>query len=208
MWRIPLALGVVVVAAVAAAEVATWRVSRRSPALRRAGRCAVIVLGYPSTRAGGLHPIQKWRTQIGVRTLAEVDDGWLILSGGPTRGAKESEAAVMARYAVALGVPRERIVLEEEARSTWDNVLYCLPLAEAGGAEQIAIASDPMHVDKARRYVAVQRPDLAVRVVRAADYRVLERWWLKVASAAYYLLLRARGNFGSPPPGFEREGVS
>jgi uncharacterized SAM-binding protein YcdF (DUF218 family) len=191
------------VAVVAAVELATWRVSQRAPALRRGGCCAVIVLGYPSRRNGSPHAMQKWRTQIAVRTLGRVDDGWLIFSGGITRSAKESEAAVMARYAVSvLGVPSERVVVEEQARSTWDNVLFSLPLIDAGGSEQIAIASDPFHAEKARRYLAVQRPDLTARVVRAADYRVFERWWLKLPSMAYYVLLRLRGNFGSAPPGF------
>lgn len=208
MWQVVLGVGALVVGIVAAAELATWRVSLRPPALTRDGRCAVIVLGYPSARDGGLHPIQKWRTKIAVRTLDQVDDGWLIFSGGLTRAAKESEAAVMARYAVSvLGVSRETVTLEEHARSTWDNVLYSLPLVEAGGADQIAIASDPFHAEKARRYVAAQSPEMMDKIVSAAGYRVGERWWLKLASAAYYLALRARGNFGSAPPGFERERV-
>lgn len=191
--------GIVVV--VAAAELGARRISRRPPPIRRAGRCAVIVLGYPSTRGGGPHPLQKWRCVIAARTLSGVDDGWLIFSGGITRNAEESEAAAMARYAVSvLAVPRDRVELEERARSTWENVANSIPLLEAGTAEQVAFASDPFHAEKARRYLAAQNPALAERLVRAEDYRVLERWWLKLATGAYYLLLQARGSFRSAPP--------
>jgi uncharacterized SAM-binding protein YcdF (DUF218 family) len=191
----------VIVCLVAAAELGAWRISRRPPAIRRAGRCAVIVLGYPSARGGGPHPLQKWRCVVAARTLAEVDDGWLIFSGGITRGAEESEAAAMARYAVSvLAVPSDRVQREERALSTWENVANSIPLLDAGAADQVAFASDPFHAEKARRYLAVQSPEMAERLVRAADYRVLERWWLKLATGAYYLLLRARGNFGSAPP--------
>lgn len=191
----------VVVGAVVAAELGAWRMSRRPPAIRRAGRCAVIVLGYPSARGGGLHPLQRWRSEIAARTLAAADDGWLIFSGGITRRAEESEAAAMARYAVSvLGVASERVQLEERAQSTWENVALSIPLLNAGAADQVAIASDPFHAEKARRYLAVQSPEMAQRLVRAEDYRVLERWWLKLATGAYYLSLRARGNFGSAPP--------
>ena len=204
MWMVSLGAGVLVVAAVAATELLTWRVSDRAPVLPRGRSCAVIVLGYPSTRSGGLHPMQKWRTRIAVRTLTESGDGHFIFTGGITRRAQESEAAVMARYAVnVLCLAAHSVTLEEQARSTWENVLFSLPLVEASGAERIAIASDPLHAEKARKYLAVQRPDLASRVVRAADYRVLERWWLKVPSAAYYLVLLSRGNLGDPPTGFE-----
>jgi uncharacterized SAM-binding protein YcdF (DUF218 family) len=187
-------VGGAVAATIAAGEIATWRVSRRAPAMLPDddGPCAIVVLGYPTRRDGRASAVQRWRTTIGVRTLGRVDDGWLIFSGGRSRDAAESEAAVMARYAhEVLGVPGERIRLEEQSRSTWDNVACCLRLAEAGGAARIAIASDPFHAEKARRYVRRQRPDLAPRLVRAADYRLLERWWLKPPTVAYFLWLRS-----------------
>jgi hypothetical protein len=154
----------------------------------------VIVLGYPTRRNGKVHPVQRWRTEIGVRTLAKVDDGWLIFTGGKTRGAEESEAAVMARYASSvLGVASALVAIEARAMSTWDNVRYSLPIAEP--ATQIAIESDPFHAERARRYVAHQRPDLAGRLVGAADYRPLERSWMKVVTVGNFLRLKATGRW-------------
>jgi len=46
--------------------------------------------------------------------------------------------------------------------------------------DRVAFVSDPLHAARARRYLKQQRPELAGRLVSAGDYRLLERWWLKV----------------------------
>lgn len=177
-----------------AAELLHWRASRH---LRNAdagsrgisGSEAVIVLGYRATRSGRLHPLQRWRTEIAVRSMDSGRDGRLVFTGAG-RGGSPSEAATMAAYARAvLGVPADRIILETEARNTWQNIELTLPLVE--DADTIKIASDPMHAARARRYLRRQRPDLADRLVSADDYRFLERWWLKIPTAAYESAVRA-----------------
>jgi uncharacterized SAM-binding protein YcdF (DUF218 family) len=89
-----------------------------------------------------------------------------------------------------LGVPAQQIMLEEQARSTWDNIKYSLPLAEQYTA--IKIASDPFHVRKAHRYVARIRPDLVTRLEPAGCYRPGEYLLLKAAILAYEVWSRAR----------------
>ena len=112
---------------------------------------AVIVLGCPPRRNGQTHPMQRWRCQIGVRSMDPARDGQLIFSGAARPGGP-SEAAVMSGYAHdVLGVPSGRIALETKARSTWQNVEFALPLAE--NADVIKFASDPMHAARARQYL-------------------------------------------------------
>jgi uncharacterized SAM-binding protein YcdF (DUF218 family) len=89
----------------------------------------------------------------------------------------------MARYAITERGYRGEIVLEDESRSTWENVENAIPLID--GFERIKIVSNPFHAEKARLYLARQRPDLAVRLVRGADYRFGEWMPLKVVFAAY-----------------------
>jgi uncharacterized SAM-binding protein YcdF (DUF218 family) len=96
----------------------------------------------------------------------------------------------MAGYAGRCGVAAEEIVLEEAATNTWENVALAVPLIEA--FETIVIASDPLHASRSRRYLVKQRPDLGARLVFADDYRVLERWWLKLPIAVYELLAVTR----------------
>ncbi len=187
-----LGFAIVGVGGVVATELSAWRasVSWNRP-LDRDAPCAVVVLGYPSRTGGKLHPLQKWRTEIGLRTLGQAGDGFLILSGAATREGSPAEAEVMATYAIdELGVPADQVRLETEATNTWQNLERSLPLA--ADASQIAIASDPFHASRARRYAARQRPDLADRLVASADYRFLDRWWLKLPVGAYESVVRVR----------------
>lgn len=151
---------------------------------------AVIVLGFPPRRDGRPHPIQRWRCRIAIRSLDLGRSSVLIMTGAATNGPR-SEAAVMADYARdALGVPPQRLMLEEQARSTWDNIAYSLPLAEPFSV--IKIASDPFHVRRAHRYVARIRPDLVTRLEPARCYRPGEYLPLKAAVLAYEIWSRAR----------------
>jgi len=186
-------------AVIAASEVWHRQASRSGPGVPAArGSRVIVVLGYPSRRSGRLHPMQKWRTEMAVRSLpAAADhpdhaDHVLLFTGGRSRGAAVTEAEAMAAHARSLGVPADRILLETEATSTRENLSLSLPLADS--FDTIVIVSDSLHVARARRYAAAQRPDLADRLAFADDYRFLERWWLKVPVAAYELgaLLRDR----------------
>ena len=173
-------------------EVAHWRASVGFPQLI-AGRpdCAVIVLGYPSRRDGGLHPSQRGRSEIGVRTMDAACSGALVFTGAATGAGTLSEAEHMAQYAVdRLGVLPASVQIEAEARNTWENLKRTLPLAEP--FEWIAIASDPLHAARARRYATIQRPDLKSRIVRSYDYRLFERWWWKIPITIYEGAMRIR----------------
>ena len=142
----------------------------------------VLVLGSPSAAGGGLHPVQRWRTDIAVRSLRGRDGRFVFSGGGPEAG--RSEAEVMAAYAHDVhGVPWQRIALETRSRSTWENVANSLPLLE--GARTVRIASAPTHAARGRRYLARQRPDLALRLAPSDDYRAGEQLRWKAASLAY-----------------------
>jgi uncharacterized SAM-binding protein YcdF (DUF218 family) len=98
----------------------------------------------------------------------------------------KGEAAALAACARELGFPAGRILLEERASSTRENIEFSLPLAET--CDVIKIASDPLHARRARRYIRQLRPDLAGRLEPAATYRPGEHPLLKLATLAYELL--------------------
>jgi uncharacterized SAM-binding protein YcdF (DUF218 family) len=118
------------------------------------------------------------------------DRGTRIVFSGGSRGAGPSEANVMAALAVSLGIAPDVVVLEEGATTTGENVELSLPLVE--DCDEIAFCSDPMHAARARCYALSQRPDLAGRLVGADDYRLFERWWLKLPATAYEATIGTR----------------
>lgn len=175
---------------VLASEAAHWCASKRHfpPAPHGGGPCALIVLGFPARPDGRLHPVQKWRTQLATRARKVLGAEKLVFSGAPSAG-RPAEAVVMAAYAKSLGVPEGALATETRATTTWENVAFSQALVD--GYPRLAIVSDPLHADRARRYLWQQSPELASRLVSAHEYRFLDHFWLKMFSAAYELYLAA-----------------
>ncbi len=93
-----------------------------------------------------------------VSTAAELFDQGrlhrLFFTGGRGEGNSKSEARVMREYAISLGVPAERITLEENSRSTWENLLYTRPLTE--DCQSTLAISDGYHLARIRMIAGIQ----------------------------------------------------
>ena len=70
-----------------------------------------------------------------------------VLSGGQGDGEDLTEAACMFRELVQLGIDPQRLILEEQAESTQENLAYSLPLLE--GYETIGLVSSDYHLCRA-----------------------------------------------------------
>ncbi|MFD6134326.1 YdcF family protein [Isoptericola sp. NPDC060257] len=149
---------------------------------------AVVVLGFRNPGPAA-NIVNRWRVRAGLRSIDPAARVRLVLSGGATTSGR-SEARVLADHAVGVLGYDGPLALEEESRTTWENVVRVLPLVE--DADRITIVSQPAHALKARVYVARQRPDLVRRLTRGADHRWGEWLLLKPALAAYGLW-RLRG---------------
>ncbi|OXM57260.1 GdmH transporter [Amycolatopsis thailandensis] len=188
-----------------------WLNRRWSRTLVREGQGgseAVVVLGYRNPQATA-NFVNRWRVRAGLRSVATGNrrDTFVIFSGGSTSGG-ESEARLMADYAKsALGFDGT-VVLEEQSRSTWENVTNVIPLLES--VDRVKIASQPAHALKARAYLRRQRPDLAERLVPAEDYRPGEWLFAKPLLALYGLwtLRRLAGEPGLSTTGRARSLLS
>ena len=167
------ALGALAVAvAVVASELDAWRASREGIPAGHVDRptphdATVLVLGFRS-KTDEPNLVQRWRTRIAIRSV-DPERATFVFSGSSSEPGLRSEAAIMAEVAVELGVPRVRIVLEEQSRTTWENIERSIPLLQ--DATAIVIASNTFHARKARRYLTTQAPDLAARLHRGADHR-------------------------------------
>ncbi|MFG3231568.1 YdcF family protein [Streptomyces antibioticus] len=151
---------------------------------------AVVVLGFQNPEATA-NFINRWRVRAGIRSIsADAAQGArLIFSGGSPNG-DIAEAQLMADYAKSVLGFDGTVILEDQSRTTWENITHVIPLLE--DVDRIKIASQPAHALKARAYLRRQRPDLADRLVRADDYRPGE-WTLAKPLLALYGLWTLRG---------------
>ena len=83
----------------------------------------VLVLGG-GIRQGEVQPTLQMRLDTALAYHRRNPYALIIVTGGMGHREYDSEAAIMARYLIAHGVPAERILLEDAAYSTFTNMTY------------------------------------------------------------------------------------
>lgn len=76
---------------------------------------------------------------------------YLIFTGGKGEGQKYSEAEVAKKYAMANGIPEEKIFLENKSRITDENLLFSKPILKKENFNKILLVSDPLHMKRAMK---------------------------------------------------------
>ncbi|EGT3616754.1 YdcF family protein [Clostridium perfringens] len=90
----------------------------------------IIVLGA-GLRGESLTATLKDRLDKTIEYLDKTDyDGEIIVSGGQGPGEDITEAEAMTKYLTEKGVPRNRIILENKATSTYENLKYSKEIIE------------------------------------------------------------------------------
>ena len=78
----------------------------------------------------------------------------IILTGGKGSQIQESEAAVMKKVAMRLGIDSEDLLLEDQATSTWENLAFTRELV--GDCSSIIAISDRYHLARIRYLAELQ----------------------------------------------------
>lgn len=73
---------------------------------------------------------------------------YLIFTGGFGENEKLSEAAVAKNYAVAQGVPAEQILIEEQSRTTFQNLYFAKEITDEKQFQSVLLVSDPLHLKR------------------------------------------------------------
>ena len=189
--RTPLVLAGMAGATLLWGELVHWRASRALTHSAAGGTEAVVVLGFRNRARERVNMINRWRVRAGLRSIdPRARSSRLVLCGAACHRDGLSEAAMMARYARKERGFTGDLLIEQESRSTWQNVANAIPLIE--DTDRIKVVPHSVHGGRARLYLQHQRPDLASRMVRAADYRPGEWVLLKPFFAGYELLKIAK----------------
>ena len=84
----------------------------------------------------------------------------LIFSTGFVYAFREAE--IMSSLAIDLGVPAEAIILEEQAGSTYENVIFVRDIARSLGSRRVLLVSSSYHMRRALLTWREQVPDIEV----------------------------------------------
>jgi uncharacterized SAM-binding protein YcdF (DUF218 family) len=109
---------------------------------------AVIVLGAPPLGPGVPGPAIERRVAQGVAVFMNRDAAYLVLSGGLV-GPPPAEAEIMRALAVARGVPEARILVEDQAKNTFENALYTGLIIRQRCWRRVVVVTDAFHMPRA-----------------------------------------------------------
>ncbi len=82
--------------------------------------------------------------------MNEFPESIAIVSGGMGSGETVTEALAMERWLIAHGIEKSRIIKEEMATNTNENLAYSKKIADSRGFESFAIISSDYHIFRAR----------------------------------------------------------
>ena len=109
---------------------------------------AVVVLGTRVLADGRPSPALARRVDHAVRLFHEGRARHLVMSGG-LGDHPPAEAQVMRDHAVRAGVPPERILMEAESDTTFENALRSAAILRARGWSRLIVVSQGYHLPRA-----------------------------------------------------------
>jgi uncharacterized SAM-binding protein YcdF (DUF218 family) len=106
---------------------------------------------------------------------------WSIVSGGVTPGSSLSECAILRDAMIARGIPAEKILSEDRAMNTGENVIFSLPVIDAAlGRKNVRSVICLGNTWTARRYaMTLQRhwPDVEKMLVTVDSFAAPRALW-------------------------------
>lgn len=185
-----------------------WKIESFTPAAPLPVYDAGIVLGaalWNDEPSPGL----KERLNRALELYEEGRFRYFILTGGYDHaGARLTEAEGMRNYLAACGVPEDRMLLETEARSTYENLAYSRTVMDQAGLSSALIVTHDFHASRAyeiARYLGYAEPGAAA--VKSAVLPASQRHGREVLAYTKWKLDSVLLHFGwqiPDTPGLQR----
>ncbi len=110
----------------------------------------IVVLGC-AVRGDRISLTLKYRLDTANDSMQRFPDAYVIVTGGQGPGEDLSEAQAMYDYLVSCGADASRIIMEDQAKSTYENFLYSKEIIAQHGGTDIAFVTTGFHVFRAER---------------------------------------------------------
>ncbi|HTM77817.1 MAG TPA: YdcF family protein [Devosia sp.] len=73
----------------------------------------------------------------------------IVVTGGLSPEDQLTEAAASRNWLVAAGIPAAAVLMEDQSRTTIQNLAFAKPVLAANGIETVLVVSDPLHMRRA-----------------------------------------------------------
>ena len=112
-----------------------------------------------------------------------------IVSGGQGSGENITEAECMHRYLVAAGIPESRIIQEDQATSTAENLQYSLALMDRDETTRIGVLSSEYHLFRAGLMATDQGFNAVLVPAETSRWSLRMNYYMREVVALWYYLL-------------------
>lgn len=148
--RLVTAAGALVLALALVCGVTAPAISQAAPqvAAKDFSKPAIVILGYGLKPNGTMRPILYHRVLTGLAIAHSFPQSPVIVTGGNPRNGR-TEAAAMRNLLTILGLPRDRIIVEDRANSTVQNAQFSVPLAKEADTTGIILVTSSTHQGRA-----------------------------------------------------------
>ncbi len=107
----------------------------------------IVVLGYPADADGSPNPLMRRRVDKGIELFQQGYAPRILFSGAAVQN-KFVEAEVMAAYARDLGLPTEAVLLDKQAKNTYENAWYSWSIMSNHGWNKALVVTTPYHTQR------------------------------------------------------------
>ncbi len=108
----------------------------------------LIVLGFPANDDGTASEVMKMRLDLALEIYQNKKVSTIIVTGGAVQNSYP-EAEVMRNYLIEKGVKSSEIIMEKEAKSTFENAMKARKILKKYGLKNPIIVTTPEHRERA-----------------------------------------------------------
>ena len=112
-----------------------------------------------------------------------------VVSGGQGSGEDITEAECMYRYLTGKGIAPERILLEDQATSTQENLVYSLELIGPDATHSVGILSSEYHLCRARQMAKKLGLDPLMIPAKTTYLSLRVNYFLREIAALWYYMI-------------------
>ena len=136
----------------------------------------IVVMGYQLGAKGSIQPELEGRLQIALAAAKQYPNAFIMVTGGATSsGSGATEAGRMADWLVQNGIPSQRILQENQARTTEENAIYGMKLLKSDYPQvrHLAIVTSDYHMIRSHLVFAGRQTEVGgdiIDIVGHASY--------------------------------------
>lgn len=153
----------------------------------------IVVLGA-QIRGTVISGTLKRRLDKALAYLQKNEETVCIVSGGQGKGEAVSEAKAMADYLTGCGIAEERILLENQSTSTFENLQNSYDLIELEESDRIGIVTNNFHMYRAMKYAKKIGFRKVYALVASCDVVLLLNYMTREFFAVLAMFLKSKKN--------------